>query len=497
MQKRFSLTSKDINELQWVHQFAPFQDLTITDMNTFLAAFRKVVFKKDEIVIEEGEVSTSGFFVVKGLLSFQLLGRTVKHFSRGVFFGEIGLIDAKPRTGTIAALEDTTVLEIKATDIENNNVVALPISAQVYRSLSKIVTSYVRDSDTFYNELDVLLIQDGGCAPGYNPVTAFLVDYLEKNKHNVFITSEGFKSIVSNESKDYHSLVSDESTYRHLDFIRGVVHSANLREARGANFRSERYPEFKKKENLQMAAQNVLGRHVKIIVAIGGNGTFAGINSLSALLGNSVQCFFIPVTIDSDIYGSECIGENTGVEMGAEKIRCYLADAHTHKRCYIIEMMGARGGYHALHSCLGAGADLAVLPGSKLDANQIALALSKGHGHVIAVAEGYKADERKKNNYEGNAAEFFRDEILSTKIDIDQRIVCESFSRDIRGATPNNLDIMLSQRMAHHLAQLVEDGKTNLMPGVNSGQECSIPFSEIRTDNSVESTLSHLANKLY
>jgi len=49
-----------------------------------------------------------------------------------------------------------------------------------------------------------------------------------------------------------------------------------------------------------------------------------------------VQTFFIPVTIDSDIDGTECIGQHTAVEAGAEKIRCFVADGYTHQRCYII-----------------------------------------------------------------------------------------------------------------------------------------------------------------
>ena len=44
------------------------------------------------------------------------------------------------------------------------------------------------------------------------------------------------------------------------------------------------------------------------------------------------------MTIDSDVGGTECVGEHTGVEAGAEKLRCYLADARTHKRCYLIEV---------------------------------------------------------------------------------------------------------------------------------------------------------------
>ena len=173
-----------------------------------------------------------------------------------------------------------------------------------------------------------------------------------------------------------------------------------------------------------------------------------------------------------------------------------MADARTHKRCYIIEMMGAHGGYHALHSCLGAGADLAVLPSSSYNMKKIAKALKERESAVILVAEGYKEKERKEKNYKGNAAEYFRDELMEAGIQIKSRIVCEGFSRDIRGAGPNNMDIMLAQRMARKLSQLIVEKKTRLMPAVLSGKEYSISFDKIKTDNSVESDLASLGNRL-
>ena len=63
----------------------------------------------------------------------------------------------------------------------------------------------------------------------------------------------------------------------------------------------------------------------------------------------------------------------------------------------------------------------------------------------------YKKEERKKEGYKGNAAVYFLDELLAVGLQTRQKIVCEGFSRDIRGASPNNKDIMLAQQMAHRL----------------------------------------------
>lgn len=352
----------------------------------------------------------------------------------------------------------------------------------------------MQEFDRMYNTMDVLLIQDGGCAPGYNPVTAFLTKFLEEKGRDVYVTDEGFRSLVSGKHEDFHRLIYSPQLYRRLEHIRGVIHAPILIEAAGARFRSERYKEFKQEGKVKIAAEQIIERKINAIVGIGGNGTFYGLKDLCKFLPNSVQVFFIPVTVDSDVYGTETIGQHSGVEFGAEKIRSYLSDARSHKRVYIIEMMGAKGGFHALHSCLGAHAHLAVLPGIEYDMKAIANGINHREAAVIVVAEGYKKE--KDPDYKGNAAELFREELLNAGIPINKRIVCEPFSRDIRGITPNNLDIVLSQRMAWNVAGYLESGASRIMPAILAEEERAIPFNEIQTDNAINLKLAQLANRL-
>jgi 6-phosphofructokinase 1 len=349
---------------------------------------------------------------------------------------------------------------------------------------------------TMFQEMDVLLIQEGGCAPGYNPVTAFITYHLESQGREVFATREGFKSLVSGKDNDFVRLVYDPDQFKKLDHIPGVVHAAPLSDSRGALLRSERYRDFLKKEAQKKAANTIKKKKVNAIIAIGGNGTFHGIYTLCDMMPTAIQVFFIPVTIDSDVAGTDCIGQHTGVEVGAEKIICYMADARTHKRTYIVEMMGANSGFHALHACLGARAHLAVLPNSNINHRKVVEALNQRDECVIVVAEGYKKEERKAKSIEDNAAEYLYKELVSTGIPIKSRVVCEPFSRDIRGAAANNMDISLAQRMAYNVASYLNTGTSRLMPAVQSGREYAIPFNQIQTDNMKEKDLLVLADRL-
>jgi 6-phosphofructokinase len=95
-----------------------------------------------------------------------------------------------------------------------------------------------------------------------------------------------------------------------------------------------------------------------------------------------------------------------------------------------------------------------------------------------------------------SAAEYLYKELLDTGMEIKRRVVCEAFSRDIRGGAPNNQDITLAQRMAYNVAAYLDAGTSRLMPAVRSGREYAIPFNEIETDNMVEEDLLVLSNRL-
>ncbi|MCB0282157.1 MAG: 6-phosphofructokinase [Calditrichae bacterium] len=490
------LNKEDLHLIKMLKSVRTLRHLNDNEIKEVIGSSKRYKYENGETIFSEGEIGTAVYIVLDGIFVIEKYGQVLKVLNKGDLFGEIALIDERPRTGTVKAKSNGMLLVLDKEQIQTGETMSASALMKIYRGFSELITSYIREGDTLYDEMDVLIIQDGGCAPGYNPVTGYIAEFLEKMGRQIFVAAQGFKSVVQNKSADYRCLIYDYNRYRQMDHIRGVLFAPPLRAARGADFRTERYPQFKEEKNQELAIRAIKERKVKIVIGVGGNGTFAGIYEMSKKLPD-VSFYFIPVTIDSDIWGTSCIGEFTGVEVGAEKIRGYMADARTHGRCYIVEMMGAHGGYHALHSCLGAGAHLAVLPSSNYNIDKLAKVINPRSETVIVVAEGYKIKLRREEGYLGNAAEYFRDELIKAGLDTQQKVICEAFSRDIRGAMPNNMDITLAQRMARKICDLITDGIKNVMPAVRAGQEYNIPFDDIRTDNSVESTLANLANRLF
>jgi CRP-like cAMP-binding protein len=73
---------------------------------------------RDEVVLEEGAAGDSVFVIGKGEVSIVLRGAAdqpvpISKVGKGEFFGEMALIETKPRSATVIAREETTLLEIK------------------------------------------------------------------------------------------------------------------------------------------------------------------------------------------------------------------------------------------------------------------------------------------------------------------------------------------------------------------------------------------------
>lgn len=81
----------------------------------------KSTFKKGDIIFKEGEWQMSMYSVTSGKVGiYSQYGKEkeqlLTELEKGKFFGEMGLIEARPRSATAVALEDT---EVEIIDSEN------------------------------------------------------------------------------------------------------------------------------------------------------------------------------------------------------------------------------------------------------------------------------------------------------------------------------------------------------------------------------------------
>jgi CRP/FNR family cyclic AMP-dependent transcriptional regulator len=66
-------------------------------------------FKDGAMIFREGDVSHCAFLVVTGSVNVHLPNGRVKNLGAGEIFGEMGLIDNRPRSATVTAGEDSVL----------------------------------------------------------------------------------------------------------------------------------------------------------------------------------------------------------------------------------------------------------------------------------------------------------------------------------------------------------------------------------------------------
>ena len=73
------------------------------------------IFRKDEIITKEGYLSFEWYILISGCVGVYKGDIKMNEFSeRGVIFGELSGLLARPRTATMIALEDTEVMVVES-----------------------------------------------------------------------------------------------------------------------------------------------------------------------------------------------------------------------------------------------------------------------------------------------------------------------------------------------------------------------------------------------
>ncbi len=72
----------------------------------------QVEVETGRVLAKEGKIGWEFIFVLDGKARVEKNGKLIRQLSRGDFFGEISLIDREPRTATVIAETDMTLLAV-------------------------------------------------------------------------------------------------------------------------------------------------------------------------------------------------------------------------------------------------------------------------------------------------------------------------------------------------------------------------------------------------
>ena len=81
-------------------------------------AATEVTFSSGHVIARQGEIGTGFFVVVEGAVRVVRDGKVLAHLGPGDFFGELSVLDGRPRNAMVSAESPTTCLAIASWDFE-------------------------------------------------------------------------------------------------------------------------------------------------------------------------------------------------------------------------------------------------------------------------------------------------------------------------------------------------------------------------------------------
>jgi CRP/FNR family transcriptional regulator, cyclic AMP receptor protein len=87
-----------------------FSTCTARELRTVRRALDEVTARAGRMLCEEGTIGREFFFIVEGRASVRRGGRRIATLGPGDYFGELALLDRKPRSATVVADTDMVLL---------------------------------------------------------------------------------------------------------------------------------------------------------------------------------------------------------------------------------------------------------------------------------------------------------------------------------------------------------------------------------------------------
>ena len=227
-------------------------------------------------------------------------------------------------------------------------------------------------------------------------------------------------------------------------------------------------------ENTPAALMRTIQKHgLDCLVCIGGNGTQ---KTAAKLAETGINVVMIPKTIDNDVWGTDIsFGFDSAVSIATEAIDRLHSTASSHQRVMVIEVMGHKAGWIALHSGMAGGGDIILLPELPFNIHNIGDViierLKKGKPYsIVVVAEGIPTLNGKK------AAQYIAEEI-EYETGFETRETVLGYIQ--RGGSPTAFDRTLATRMGGHATELIAQGKFGRMVSLQGDDIVSVPLADV------------------
>lgn len=300
----------------------------------------------------------------------------------------------------------------------------------------------------------VAVLTSGGDAPGMNAAIRAVVRSGIDKGWEMFGVRYGFSGCI-----DAEIMPMDARS------VGGIIQLG------GTILGSARSEEFKTEDGQKKALRNFAQKGIEGLVVIGGNGSQTGANALHQ---RGFPVVGVASTIDNDLYGSDItIGVDTALNIALEAIDRLKVTASSHRRAFLVEVMGRDCGYLAMMAGIAGGAEAILIPEVETTPEELteilqaAYARGKSHGMVV-VAEGAKYNGDVLRQYYKEHKDNVGFDLRTTKLGHVQR-----------GGTPGVYDRILGSRLGAAAVDELAKGSSGVLVGMLNGEPATTPHEEI------------------
>ncbi|ESO12363.1 hypothetical protein HELRODRAFT_63110 [Helobdella robusta] len=317
----------------------------------------------------------------------------------------------------------------------------------------------------------IAILTSGGDAQGMNATVRACLRMAIFLEYKVFLIKEGFQGLIT--GGDYIFLADWKS-------VSGILHLG------GTSLGSSRSPEFMERSGRLKAAYNLVMLGISNLIAIGGDGTMTGINTLkqewhlliSELVETSqiiqqkainvslLNVVGLVASIDNDFASTDMtIGTDSALSRIVSALDNIQTTATSHQRCFILEVMGRHCGFLGVAAALASEADWLFIPEyppekgweEKMCERLIKMRDSGQRMNLIIVSEG--ATDKNGRPITPNQ---IKDAIENVKL--DTRITILGHIQ--RGGHPSAYDRILASRMGAEAVLCLVDYNKDSLPQV-------------------------------
>lgn len=299
----------------------------------------------------------------------------------------------------------------------------------------------------------IAVFTSGGDAPGMNACIRAVVRTSLHLGIKVYGIMHGYQGMIND------------------DFIELGSHEVgNILQRGGTILKSSRSKDFRTKEGRAKAFANLQKYGIEGIIAIGGDGTFAGAKVFTE--EHSIPFIGLPGTIDNDLIGTDyTIGYDTALNNVIDAVDKIKDTAASHDRLFFVEVMGKDAGFLALRSGIGVGAAAILIPEVHTDLqglinNLEAAYTRKKSSSIIIVAEGDDA----------GGAYTIAKKVVAALPQYDTRV--SILGHQQRGGSPSALDRMLASQLGYEAVNALLAGKHSVMVGIVNKEVHYTPFEQ-------------------